>query len=138
MTELEIFKKLLELKERDIAVCLATIIETMGSTPREIGAKMIICVDGTIYGSIGGGCGENQVRSAALRSTLVTQKPQILEIDLTDDLGTKGWRCLRGKTVGIYRTPLKNFAKAAVNPFSFEKFGIQLLKRLVRTLFILS
>jgi xanthine dehydrogenase accessory factor len=97
MNDLEIFKKLMELKEREITVCLATIIDTSGSTPREAGAKMIICVDGTIYGTIGGGCGESQARSAALRSTLVTQKPQILEIDLTDDLGTKGGDVCGGK-----------------------------------------
>ena len=97
MNDLEIFKKLAELKEKEITVCLATIIETSGSTPREAGAKMIICVDGTMYGTIGGGCGESQARSAALRSTLVTQKPQILEIDLNDDLGTKGGDVCGGK-----------------------------------------
>jgi xanthine dehydrogenase accessory factor len=90
MTDLEIFKKLCELKQQDITVCVATIIETTGSTPREVGAKMIICVDGTTYGTVGGGCGENQVRSAALRSTLVSHKPEIIEIDLTDDIGTQG------------------------------------------------
>ena len=66
MTDPEIFQKITELKNQEIAVCLATIIETSGSTPREIGAKMIVCVDGTIYGSVGGGCGESQVKSAAL------------------------------------------------------------------------
>ena len=97
MNDLEIFEKLAELKERKITVCLATIIETSGSTPREAGAKMIICMDGTTYGTIGGGCGESQARSAALRSTLVTQKPEILEIDLTDDLGTRGGDVCGGK-----------------------------------------
>ena len=105
MNVLEIFKKALELKEKNIAVCLATIIETAGSTPREPGAKMIICVDGTMYGTIGGGCGESQARSAALRSTLVTQKPQILEIDLTDDLGTKGGDVCGGK-LWVFIEPL--------------------------------
>jgi xanthine/CO dehydrogenase XdhC/CoxF family maturation factor len=105
MKDLEIFKKVSELKQNDKAVCLATIIETMGSTPREVGAKMIICVDGTTYGSIGGGCGESQARSAALRSTLVSQKPQILEIDLTDDLGTKGGDVCGGK-VWVFIEPL--------------------------------
>jgi xanthine/CO dehydrogenase XdhC/CoxF family maturation factor len=90
MTDLEIFKKLSELKERGIAVCMATIVETSGSTPREIGAKMIVCADGQSYGSVGGGCGENQIRSAALRIILQTKKPEMLEIDLTDDLGIKG------------------------------------------------
>jgi len=105
MTDLEIFKKVLELKQKDITICLATIIETVGSTPREVGAKMILCVDGTIYGSIGGGCGENQVRSAALRSTLVTGEPQIIEIDLTDDLGTKGGDVCGGK-LWVFIEPL--------------------------------
>lgn len=105
MTDLEIFKKLSELKQQNIAVCLATIIETMGSTPREVGAKMIICVDGTTYGSVGGGCGENQVRSAALRSTLVTQQPEIIEINLTDDLGTKGGDVCGG-TLRVFIEPL--------------------------------
>jgi xanthine dehydrogenase accessory factor len=105
MNDLEIFKKLKELKKREIKVCLATIIETAGSTPREPGAKMIICMDGTTYGTIGGGCGESQARSAALRSTLVTQKPQILEIDLTDDLGTKGGDVCGGK-LWVFIEPL--------------------------------
>ena len=105
MNDLDIFKKVLELKEKDITVCLATIIETSGSTPRETGSKMIICVDGTMYGTIGGGCGESQARSAALRSTLVTQKPQILEIDLTDDLGTKGGDVCGGK-LWVFIEPL--------------------------------
>jgi xanthine/CO dehydrogenase XdhC/CoxF family maturation factor len=105
MNDLEIFKKLTELTEREITVCLATIIETAGSTPREPGAKMIICMDGTTYGTIGGGCGESQARSAALRSTLVTQKPQILEIDLTDDLGTKGGDVCGGK-LWVFIEPL--------------------------------
>ena len=105
MNDLEIFKKLSELKEKEITVCLATIVETAGSTPREPGAKMIICMDSTTYGTIGGGCGESQARSAALRSTLVTQKPEILEIDLTDDLGTKGGDVCGGK-LWVFIEPL--------------------------------
>lgn len=90
MTDQEIFQKIAELKKKDIAVCLATIIETSGSTPRGAGAKMIVCADGTLYGSVGGGCGESQVKSTALRCLLTTRKPEILEVSLLDDLGTKG------------------------------------------------
>ena len=90
MTDQEIFQKIAELKNRDIAVCLATIIETSGSTPRGIGAKMIVCADGTIYGSVGGGCGESQVKSAALRCLLTSKRTELIEVSLLDDLGTKG------------------------------------------------
>ena len=97
MTDLEIFQKLSELRDQSISVCLATIVATSGSTPREVGAKMIICADGHLYGSVGGGCGENQVRSAALRIILQKEKPELLEIDLTDDLGTRGGDVCGGK-----------------------------------------
>jgi len=97
MTDQEIFRKIAELKNQDIAVCLATIIEASGSTPRGIGAKMIVCVDGTSYGSVGGGCGESQVKSAALRCLLTTRKPEILDVSLLDELGTKGGDVCGGK-----------------------------------------
>ena len=97
MTDQEIFKKLAELKKQGIDAALATIIETSGSTPRGIGAKMIICADGTVYGSVGGGCGESEVRSAALRCLLTTNHPELLEISLLDDLGTKGGDVCGGK-----------------------------------------
>ncbi|HPX56223.1 MAG TPA: XdhC family protein [Syntrophales bacterium] len=90
MTDREIFEKLEEVREKGTPVCLATIIETMGSTPREVGAKMLIFTDGSTFGSIGGGCGENQVRSAAFRCLLTEKKTEVIEVDLTDDLGTKG------------------------------------------------
>ncbi len=97
MTDQEIFQKIAELKERGTAVCLATIVDAVGSTPREVGAKMLVCADGSLYGSVGGGCGESQVKSAALRCLLTTHKPEIIEVDLTDDLGTKGGDVCGGK-----------------------------------------
>jgi xanthine dehydrogenase accessory factor len=97
MTDQEIFQKLSELKNQAIDVALVTIVETTGSTPREVGAKMIICADGTLYGTIGGGCGESEVRSAALRCLLTTKKPELLEVSLLDELGTKGGDVCGGK-----------------------------------------
>jgi xanthine dehydrogenase accessory factor len=97
MTDRDIYEKLAELRHTGIAACLATIVKTAGSTPRAAGAKMIICTDGTTFGSVGGGCGENQVRSAALQASLIGQAPRLLEVDLTDDLGTKGGDVCGGK-----------------------------------------
>lgn len=97
MTDQEIFKKIVELKNSDISLSLATIVDTVSSTPRAVGAKMIVCIDGTIYGSIGGGCGENQTKSAALRCILTTKTPELIQIDLTDDLGIKDGDVCGGK-----------------------------------------
>ena len=97
MTNREIFRKLSELRSLGIPACLATITSTTGSTPRETGAKMVVCADGTIYGTVGGGCGENQVRSAALRCPIVTKRPGLVEVDLTGNLGTAGGAVCGGK-----------------------------------------
>ena len=105
MTDQEIFKKITELKDQGIAVCLATIVEASGSTPRGVGAKMILCADGTTYGTVGGGCGESQVKTAALRCLLTSQKPELIEVNLLDDLGTKGGDVCGGK-MSMFIEPL--------------------------------
>ncbi|MBW2439654.1 MAG: XdhC family protein [Deltaproteobacteria bacterium] len=105
MIDRETFQKLAALKDRGIDAALATIVETSGSTPRGVGAKMIICADGTSYGTVGGGCGENEVRSAALRCLLTTQTPELVEVSLLDDLGTKGGDVCGGKML-IFVEPI--------------------------------
>src|SRR5262249_17704723 len=39
-------------------MAVATIVSTKGSTPREVGAKMVVTAWGEILGTIGGGGGE--------------------------------------------------------------------------------
>lgn len=47
-------------------VVAATVVCTRGSTPRKPGAKMLLAPDGSVRGTIGGGCGEAAVRSEAM------------------------------------------------------------------------
>ena len=63
------------------AVVVATIVETTGSAPREVGAKMAICSDGSLIGTVGGGAGEGKVIEQALQ--VFQSKEQLVEIDLT-------------------------------------------------------
>ena len=97
MTDLELFRKLAALRAAGVPCCLVTIVDARGSTPRGAGAKMLVCADKTAWGSVGGGCGEKQALSAALRCLLRTKRPELLEVDLTDDLGTKGGDVCGGK-----------------------------------------
>ena len=64
---------------------LATIVATRGSTPRKAGSKMLVRADGSLLGTVGGGCGEAEVLEAAVRvresGTAVT-----VRVDLTEDL----------------------------------------------------
>ena len=65
----EFFGKLTKKQKIIIAVSavavLAVIIARHGSTPREVGAKMLISQDGTLTGSVGGGIMEHRTILAA-------------------------------------------------------------------------
>ena len=79
-----IYRKIRELTAAG-PVAVATIVEVRGSVPREVGAKMIIHPLGQHVGTIGGGCGEAEVIKAGL-DVLDTGRPQIVEVDLTEDI----------------------------------------------------
>ncbi len=106
MTDQEIFQKLKELKDKGVPFSLATIVKTTGSTPRDVGAKMMVSADGSLYGTVGGGCGENQVRSAAMRCAVTNGKPEVVQVDLTDDIGTKGGAVCGGK-MWVFVEPIR-------------------------------
>jgi xanthine dehydrogenase accessory factor len=63
-------------------VVLATVIESKGSVPREVGAKMGITAPGRIFGTIGGGAAEARVIQQAM-IVLETGEPQWVDLDLT-------------------------------------------------------
>ena len=66
-------------------VVLATVVAVKGSAPREVGAMMLICCDGSLIGTIGGGAGEASVIEQAKRVRLTGVK-QPIEIDLSGNL----------------------------------------------------
>ena len=49
-----IFKKIVELEQKQVPAALVTIIKTQGSVPRDVGTKMIVELNGNIHGTIGG------------------------------------------------------------------------------------
>lgn len=63
---------------------MATIVRTRGSTPRSVGAKMLIFEDGLLMGSIGGGCGEADVFQETLR-VFETGQPTLMHVELIAD-----------------------------------------------------
>lgn len=63
-----IYEKITELIRTYPRLAVATIIESGGSTPREAGTKMIVCPDGKIVNTIGGGPFEKKVIEDALET----------------------------------------------------------------------
>ncbi|MEM7414522.1 MAG: XdhC family protein [Gemmatimonadota bacterium] len=70
---------------RDCA--LATIVSTKGSTPRKVGARMLVDPDFGLVGTVGGGCGEAEVIEAAHR-VLSNGTPERVQVNLTEDFTT--------------------------------------------------
>ncbi len=68
-------------------LAVATIVSTKGSTPREVGAKMVVTAWGEILGTIGGGCGEADVKREAIE-VIRTRKPRTVQVDLLDDIAS--------------------------------------------------
>jgi xanthine dehydrogenase accessory factor len=75
------YHRLTEALKQD-AVVLATVVHVKGSTPREVGAKMVISGDGSSFGTIGGGAGEAKVMRQA-KTVWQTGEKQFVEINLT-------------------------------------------------------
>jgi xanthine dehydrogenase accessory factor len=82
-----IYDQVKEFLDKGETVAVATIISTKGSTPREVGAKMVVTAWGEILGTIGGGCGEADVRREAIEA-IRSRTPRIVRVDLLDDIAS--------------------------------------------------
>ena len=79
------YYQLQALLDDGLTVAVATITQVKGSTPREVGAKMIIHPYGKHAGTVGGGCGEADVIRTGL-DVLADGAPRIVHIDLTEPI----------------------------------------------------
>tara|TARA_B100001769_G_scaffold132997_1_gene104041 strand:+ start:40 stop:369 length:330 start_codon:yes stop_codon:yes gene_type:complete len=61
-------------------VVLVTVIKTWGSSPRQVGSKMIINENGDFSGSVSGGCVESSVIEESL--LLIKENKQFKKIEL--------------------------------------------------------
>ncbi len=79
------YREVKQFLKQDETLAIATIVSTLGSTPREVGAKMVITSSGEILGTVGGGCGEAEVRREAVQ-VIRSRKPAIVKVELMDDI----------------------------------------------------
>ena len=101
---MDIFEEIVELRRAGRRGALATIVHARGSIPSFESAKMLIRDDGTIVGTIGGGCVEAEVWQAA-REVMEDEKPRNLTFNLNHDPKyDTGLVC--GGTLDIYLEPI--------------------------------
>ena len=81
---MEIYEEIVKLRRAGHKGAVATIVNVRGSIPSFKSAKMLIRDDGSIGGTIGGGCVEAEVWQAA-REVMASEKPRTLTFDLNQD-----------------------------------------------------
>ena len=81
---MDIYEEIVNLRRQGRRGALATIVNVRGSIPSFKTAKMLVRDDGSILGTIGGGCVEAEVWQAA-REVMEQEKPRTLTFDLNQD-----------------------------------------------------
>jgi xanthine dehydrogenase accessory factor len=81
---MDVFEELVRLRSLGQKCALATIVEVRGSIPSYESAKLLVREDGSMAGTIGGGCVEAEVWNAA-REVIETEKPKRLTFNLGQD-----------------------------------------------------
>ncbi|MGH9606881.1 MAG: XdhC family protein [Terracidiphilus sp.] len=79
-----IYEEIVKLQREGRRGAVATIVKVRGSIPSFKSAKMLVRDDGSIAGTIGGGCVEAEVWQAA-RGVIASEKPATLSFDLNQD-----------------------------------------------------
>lgn len=101
---LELLAEIRRSQEAGQRVALATLVDVRRSAPRDPGAIMAIASDGTLYGSISGGCVEAALAQEA-QLVLHNRIPRIVEYGLSDaDAQAVGLSC--GGTLTVLIEPL--------------------------------
>ena len=103
-----IFNSMEDLIQKGEPASIATIVNRKGSAPMSSDAKMLVRQDGTIEGTVGGGCLEAEVWQTAM-DVLENKKSEKLRFDLTEqDAADSGHIC--GGIVEIFVEPLENYS----------------------------
>lgn len=109
---MDVYEELVELRNSGQKCAVATIVEVTGSIPSFQSAKMLIRQDGTMVGTIGGGCTEAEVWQAAM-DVIESERPRLLEFNLGQDAAyDNGLIC--GGQLNVYVEPVLPVANALI------------------------
>jgi xanthine dehydrogenase accessory factor len=84
MDRMDLYEEIVKLRQSGRRGAVATIVNVRGSIPSFKTAKMLVRDDGSIVGTIGGGCVEADVWQAA-REVMESERPRTLTFDLNND-----------------------------------------------------
>lgn len=121
---MDLYEEIVALRREGRRGAVATIVNVRGSVPSFETAKMLVRDDGSILGTIGGGCVEAEVWQAA-REVMESEKPRTLTFNLNNDPKyDTGLVC--GGTLDIFIEPV--LPPAALYVFGAGHVSVNLYK----------
>lgn len=101
---IDLFEEIVRMRRARERGALATIVHTNGSIPSYESSRMLVRDDGTIVGTIGGGCVEAEVWAAA-KEVMQAEQPRKMTFNLNQDAAyDAGLIC--GGTLEIFVEPI--------------------------------
>ncbi len=80
----DILERAAQWRSQGKGVALATVVSTWGSSPRPVGAKLVVDDTGAFVGSVSGGCVEGAVIEEGL-AAIKDGKPRLLDFGVTHE-----------------------------------------------------
>ena len=101
---MDLFEEIVKLRNAGLRGALATIVHTNGSIPSYESSRMLVHEDGSIMGTIGGGCVEADVWAAA-KEVMEKEIPRKMTFNLNNEASyDSGLIC--GGTLEVYVEPI--------------------------------
>ncbi|MGB8521890.1 MAG: XdhC/CoxI family protein [Candidatus Acidiferrales bacterium] len=101
---MDVFEEIVKVRKAGHRAALATIVHTNGSIPSYEASRMLIRDDGSILGTVGGGCVEAEVWAAA-KEVIQSELPRKMTFNLNHEAGyDSGLIC--GGTLEIFVEPI--------------------------------
>jgi len=101
---MDVFEEIVRIRRLGQRAALATIVHTNGSIPSYEASRMLIRDDGSILGTVGGGCVEAEVWAAA-KEVIQSEQPRKMTFNLNHEAGyDSGLIC--GGTLEIFVEPI--------------------------------
>ena len=101
---MDIYEEVVRLRRLGQKCALATIVQVNGSIPSYESAKLLVREDGSMIGTVGGGCVEAEVWAAA-KEVIVAEQPRKMTFNLNQDAAyDAGLIC--GGTLEIFVEPI--------------------------------
>ena len=101
---MDVFEEIVRIRRLGQRAALATIVHTNGSIPSYEASRMLIRDDGSILGTVGGGCVEAEVWAAA-KEVIQSEHPRKMTFNLNHEAGyDSGLIC--GGTLEIFVEPI--------------------------------